>query len=273
MAGEGGALLAVDEEADLGDAGQVGVEGGADGEDGERFGLKAGGVAGGKGAGEVDDGQLRARAGGFAAGHGHEEDLSDGSGAAGDRMGGVGGGVEVEQLAEDGAGAGAGVGGQRQGVHWVIRELSVSLATTRVACSAGATSGAWVGAVVSPASSRWWARSRKLPEHHAHDEGSDKQDDEEECLVAGNHGGGLRAPGIGSPFEQGRCERSGDASLVVGIVRLGGDFIVGIALGGDFDGDSGAGHALDAGQRCAEGDVETSVLSAEFTIRPGPGCA
>ena len=32
-------------------------------------------------------------------------------------MGGVGRGVEVEQFAKDGAGAGSGVGGQRQGVH------------------------------------------------------------------------------------------------------------------------------------------------------------
>ena len=49
MAGEGGAWLAVDQEADLGDAGQVGVERGADGEHGEGFGFKAGGMAGGEG--------------------------------------------------------------------------------------------------------------------------------------------------------------------------------------------------------------------------------
>ena len=58
VAGEGGALLAVDEEADLGDVGKVGVDGRADGEDGEGFGFEAGGVAGGEGAGEVDDGEL-----------------------------------------------------------------------------------------------------------------------------------------------------------------------------------------------------------------------
>ena len=56
MAGEGGSWLAVDEEADLGDAGQVGVEGAADGEHGEILGLKAGGVGGDESAGEVDYG-------------------------------------------------------------------------------------------------------------------------------------------------------------------------------------------------------------------------
>ena len=90
VAGEGGAGLAVDEEADLGDAGKVGVEGGADGEDGEGFGFKAGGVAGGEGAGEVDDGELGAVIGprallpgwalvAVAAGGGQQEDLGDGA--------------------------------------------------------------------------------------------------------------------------------------------------------------------------------------------------
>jgi hypothetical protein len=50
--------LAVDEEADLGDAGQVGVEGAADGEYGEVFSFQAGGVGGDEAAGEVDDGEF-----------------------------------------------------------------------------------------------------------------------------------------------------------------------------------------------------------------------
>ena len=58
MAGEGGAGLAIDHESDLGDAGQIGVERGADGEHGEGLGFKAGGMAGGEGSGEVDDGKL-----------------------------------------------------------------------------------------------------------------------------------------------------------------------------------------------------------------------
>ena len=56
VAGERGAGLAVYEEADLGDAGEVGVEGFADGEHGEGLGFNAGGMGGGKGGGEVDDG-------------------------------------------------------------------------------------------------------------------------------------------------------------------------------------------------------------------------
>ena len=56
VAGKGGARLAVDEEAHLGDAGQVGMEGGDDGLDGEDFGFNAGRMAGGKAAGQVDHG-------------------------------------------------------------------------------------------------------------------------------------------------------------------------------------------------------------------------
>jgi hypothetical protein len=58
MAGEGGTRLAVDQEADLGDAGQVSVQGAADGKHGERLGLQARWVAGDKRAGQVDDGQF-----------------------------------------------------------------------------------------------------------------------------------------------------------------------------------------------------------------------
>ena len=60
VAGESGAYLAVDQETDLGDAGEVGVEGAADGFEGEGLGFEAGGVGGDEGAGEVDDGKLGA---------------------------------------------------------------------------------------------------------------------------------------------------------------------------------------------------------------------
>jgi hypothetical protein len=60
VAGEGGAGLAVHKETNLGDAREVGVEGSADGEDGEGLGFKAGRVACGEGWGEVDDGQFGA---------------------------------------------------------------------------------------------------------------------------------------------------------------------------------------------------------------------
>ena len=64
MAGEGVVGLAVDEEADLGELREGGVEGADDGADGEVFDLDAGGMVVDEGAAEVDDGQF---AGGFVA--------------------------------------------------------------------------------------------------------------------------------------------------------------------------------------------------------------
>ncbi len=58
--------------------GQVGAEGSADGEDGQGFGFEAGGVAGGEGGGEIDDGELGVGvAGGFGVGCGQQKDLGD----------------------------------------------------------------------------------------------------------------------------------------------------------------------------------------------------
>ena len=56
VAGQGFAGLAVYEETDLFQGGEVGVEGGDDGAEGEVFGFDAGGVGVGEGFGEVDDG-------------------------------------------------------------------------------------------------------------------------------------------------------------------------------------------------------------------------
>ena len=58
VTGEGGARLAIDQETNLRDAGQVGVERSADGEDGESLGFEAGGVAGCEGARQIDNGEL-----------------------------------------------------------------------------------------------------------------------------------------------------------------------------------------------------------------------
>ncbi len=63
MAGEGFAGPAVDEEADLLDLGEVGVQGAEDGGEGEGFDLDAGGMAVDEGAAEVDDGELAAGGG------------------------------------------------------------------------------------------------------------------------------------------------------------------------------------------------------------------
>jgi len=60
MACKGCARLTVHKEPDLRDAGQVGMEGCAHRENGERFGFKARGMIARKGAGQVDDGKLGA---------------------------------------------------------------------------------------------------------------------------------------------------------------------------------------------------------------------
>ncbi len=98
----------------------------------ERLRLQPRRMAGDEAAGKIDDCQLgaglririgegrlrgcgarRCRAGPLS---GQQKDLGDGESAAGHRVGGVGGGIDIEQLAKHGAGAGTGVGGQGQGV-------------------------------------------------------------------------------------------------------------------------------------------------------------
>ena len=50
MAGEGGPRLAIDEESNLGDGGEIGAQRGADRQHGEGFGFKPRWMAGGEGA-------------------------------------------------------------------------------------------------------------------------------------------------------------------------------------------------------------------------------
>src|ERR1700723_2233229 len=65
VTGEGFTGLAVDEEANLLDLREVGVERADHGEQGEGFDLDAGGVLADEGAAEVDDGELAAGGGGL----------------------------------------------------------------------------------------------------------------------------------------------------------------------------------------------------------------
>jgi hypothetical protein len=60
VSGEGGSLLAVDQKSDLGDARKIGMKSSTNGKNGENFSLQAGGMAGYKSAGQVDDGELGA---------------------------------------------------------------------------------------------------------------------------------------------------------------------------------------------------------------------
>src|SRR5580700_1600751 len=91
VAGEGFAGLAVDEEADLLDLREVGVEGANHGEQGEVFNLDAGGMLADESAAEVDDGELAA-GGGWFGGVG----VVGGDGDGGCVAVGVGGGVGVD---------------------------------------------------------------------------------------------------------------------------------------------------------------------------------
>ena len=64
----------------------------------------------------------------------------------------------------------------------------MSLAATRVACSAGATSGACGGCRGFAGEEPLVGAVAQLPEHNSHAEGGDEQHGEEDLLVARNHG-------------------------------------------------------------------------------------
>src|ERR1700761_4445160 len=140
VAGEGFAGLAIDEEADLLDLREVGVERADHGEQGEVFDFDAGGMLADEAAAEIDDGELAAgggglggvgvvggdgNGGGVAVGVGcsvgvdgvaddgkrEEEDLVDG-GTGLERVCGAGEGVLGDEVVEKSAGAGGGLGGK-----------------------------------------------------------------------------------------------------------------------------------------------------------------
>lgn len=117
MTGEGGAGLAVDEEAYLGDGGDVGVEGLDDGEKSEGFRFDAGGLRLREGCVEIDDGELMAG----LAGDGQEEDAVDVGGwlAGGgvDKVGRVGSAPGGDELMDEGSGTGGFVLWEGQGLR------------------------------------------------------------------------------------------------------------------------------------------------------------
>jgi hypothetical protein len=167
---------------------------------------KAGWMAGDKCAGQVDDGELGAgllrvrggRGGGFGLagrecgkieGRGREQkDLGDGVSAARDRVSGIGSGVEIKQLAQDGARARTGILGQGQGLG--LGEQG----TVGVACYQqgglfrGRNLGGLGGRRVFSGKQPLMGAIAQLPQGHAHHHRSHEQDSEEDGLVAGNHG-------------------------------------------------------------------------------------
>src|SRR5580698_2626893 len=97
VAGEGFAGLAVDEEANLLDLREVGVEGADHGEEGEVFDLDAGGMLPNEAAAEVDDGELAAGCGGLEG-----VGVVGGDGDGGDAALGVVGKRAINGVADDG---------------------------------------------------------------------------------------------------------------------------------------------------------------------------
>ena len=75
-----------------------------------------------------------------------QEDLGNRACAAGNRMSGIGSGVEIKQFPNTARARAPGSLGNGKDCAWASIEPSASLATMIVACSAGATSGACVGA-------------------------------------------------------------------------------------------------------------------------------
>ena len=164
--------MAVDEEADLGELGEGGVEGADDGEQGEVFGFDAGGVGVGEGAVEVDEGELTggdaAEGGGVGVGavgveagdgEGEEEDIVDG-GAGGEGVEGSGQGVLGEEAGEEDAGAGGGLFGEGDVAGLGVMELSESLARKRVVGTLEAEVGAAMGVSSAGTARRAWASTQ-----------------------------------------------------------------------------------------------------------------
>ena len=145
-------------------------------------------MAGSEGAGQVDDGKLSAGVGRSGARNGHEEDLINGGCSAGDGVGRVGGSVEVEEFAEDGAGAGSWVGGKRQGVHlWDQGIVEVVGGNEGRLFGGGDFGGLGRGSALA-GEQAFVGMVAQLPELNAHAEGSDEEQGKEDLLVARDHG-------------------------------------------------------------------------------------
>ena len=160
-------------------------------------------MIGGEAGGEVDDGKLGAGwvcpglgwAGlcgfCFAAGGRWErkqEDLSDGRSAAGDGMGGVLGGVEVEEFADDDAGAGFGVLGQGEGLSLGEQGVVGVVGDDQSGLLGGGDFRRFGGGGVLADDEALVSALAEVPENAAHGDGGGEQNGEEDGLVAGDHG-------------------------------------------------------------------------------------
>ena len=139
MPGEGVTLMAIDQKANLGYRGKVGVERSDDGEQGKGFGLNARGVRLGKGSTEIDDCHLIGD-GGCVLGvrDGHQEDFINAgysaacTAGAGDGVSGLGIVEGLEQSFKEDTGPGAIVVRQRK-VEVFLDQRTVGMAAAMVA--------------------------------------------------------------------------------------------------------------------------------------------
>ena len=123
------------------------------------------------------------------AGRGHEKDLGDGlEAAAGDRVGGVGRGVELKQLAEDEAGARAGVLGQGQRLGLGVQGVVGVIGDKEGGLLGGRHLGRLGGRGVVSQQHALVGAVKLAPQAQAHEDGRGDEDAEEDGLVAGDHG-------------------------------------------------------------------------------------
>ena len=137
-------------------------------------------------------------------------------------MGGIGSGVEVQQLAQHDAGAGARGSAGRGREQGLGHERVVGVVGDQQGgLLGGGDLGGLGGRGVLAGEQALVGALAQLPQHRAHDEGGHEQDDEEDGLVAGNHGWLTSAARrrAHAPLEDRGGQGLGDAGLVVGVVE------------------------------------------------------
>ncbi len=97
-------------------------------------------------------------------------------------------GVEVEQTAEDDAGAGTGVGGQGQGLLLGEQRAVGVVGDEEGGLLVGRDDGGLGGCGVFSCEEALMGALPQMPENAAHDERGGEQYEEEDLLIAGDHG-------------------------------------------------------------------------------------
>jgi hypothetical protein len=103
-------------------------------------------------------------------------------------MGGFRSGVEVEELAEDDAGARAGVLGQREGLDLGEEGVVGVAGDQEGGLLGGSDLGGLRGGGVFAVEETLVGALAELPENHAHDHGGGEKEGEEDGLVTRDHG-------------------------------------------------------------------------------------